>query len=101
MCGRYALYTPREKLTRDFSASLNYDFGASYNISPTATIAVLIALDKERLIVPMRWGLIPSWHKDGKMKYFVVIISLSTKTPSQSKIIHFMLYPLSSHAITY
>lgn len=66
MCGRYALYSPAEKLAKYFSATVHYHFGKSYNIAPTSTIAVLVAFDNERLIVPMRWGLIPSWHKPGQ-----------------------------------
>ncbi len=66
MCGRYTLYSSPEYLADYFSATLNHSFSTSYNIAPTATIAVLIALDKERFIVPMRWGLIPAWHKEGQ-----------------------------------
>ncbi|HTM63095.1 MAG TPA: SOS response-associated peptidase [Gammaproteobacteria bacterium] len=65
MCGRYALYSSPEHLAKYFEASLQYRYGKSYNIAPTATIAVLIQLEQERLIVPMRWGLIPAWHKEG------------------------------------
>lgn len=66
MCGRYALYTPPADIARHFSANLNFSFSQSYNIAPTSTVAVLIVLDGERLIIPMRWGLIPSWHKEGQ-----------------------------------
>lgn len=67
MCGRYALYSNPKNLAKHFSASLNYHFSPSYNIAPTTIIPVLVAFDKERLIVPMRWGLTPSWHKEGQM----------------------------------
>ena len=66
MCGRYTLYSSPNDLAKYFSASLNYHYGPSYNIAPTATIAVLVALEGERLIVPMRWGLIPAWHRAGQ-----------------------------------
>ena len=64
MCGRFALYTDPNKLADYFSASLKYDIELSYNIAPSRTIPGLIAIDGERLIVPLRWGLIPSWCKD-------------------------------------
>lgn len=66
MCGRYALYSTHETLAQHFSATLTYPYDKSYNIAPTSMIPVLIAVDGERLIVPMRWGLIPSWHKEGQ-----------------------------------
>lgn len=66
MCGRFALYTPPEAMAEYFSATLNYRYDLSYNIAPTLKVAVLIAIDQERFIVPMRWGLIPSWHKEGE-----------------------------------
>jgi putative SOS response-associated peptidase YedK len=64
MCGRFALYTDPNKLADTFSASLKYDIELSYNIAPSRIIPGLIAIDGERLIMPFRWGLIPSWCKD-------------------------------------
>lgn len=55
----------RKKLQIFFSATLTYDFETSYNIAPTRIIPAVIAVDHERLIVPFRWGLIPSWYKEG------------------------------------
>lgn len=66
MCGRFALYSSHEKIAQYFSATMNYHFDASYNIAPTRIIPVLIAVNGERFIVPMRWGLIPSWHRAGQ-----------------------------------
>lgn len=64
MCGRYTLYNSPTDLAKHFSATLQYSFSKSYNIAPTSIIPVLIELDHERLILPMRWGLIPAWHKE-------------------------------------
>jgi putative SOS response-associated peptidase YedK len=36
---------------------------ARYNICPTQMIDVVIERDSKRELVPMRWGLIPSWWK--------------------------------------
>ncbi len=66
MCGRFALYSSPEELAQYFSATLSYQFAARYNIAPTAIIPVLVQIDGERAIVPMRWGLIPSWHSVGQ-----------------------------------
>jgi putative SOS response-associated peptidase YedK len=64
MCGRFALYTNPNRLAEIFSATLKYQYEMYYNIAPSQIIPSLIALDGERLIVPFRWGLIPSWVKD-------------------------------------
>lgn len=66
MCGRYSLYSTPTELGDYFAATVQYHFEKSYNIAPTSTIAVLIMLDKERIILPMRWGLIPAWQKAGQ-----------------------------------
>jgi len=66
MCGRYTIYTSSKKFAEYFSANITFEFFKSYNIAPTATIPVVIQTDGERFIVPMRWGLIPSWHNEGR-----------------------------------
>lgn len=66
MCGRFALFTPPEKLAEIFQAELHFDFRASYNIAPTLNIPVMILIGDERHIVSMRWGLIPRWHREGQ-----------------------------------
>ncbi|XP_037086240.1 abasic site processing protein HMCES-like isoform X2 [Pollicipes pollicipes] len=46
----------------------------SYNIAPTGTLPVLIrgqhagCADDERVVMPMRWGLVPFFHKVADMK---------------------------------
>jgi putative SOS response-associated peptidase YedK len=34
---------------------------ARYNVCPTTTIDMIVGPDGKRELVPMRWGLIPSW----------------------------------------
>ena len=64
MCGRFtAQYTWPELV-----ALYNLTLGTSnlqprYNICPTTTIKAIVAEDGKRQLVPMRWGLIPSWHR--------------------------------------
>jgi putative SOS response-associated peptidase YedK len=65
MCGRFTqAYTWREivALYRVTQPAVNLQ--ARYNITPTTTIDVVIPCGTDRLeLVPMRWGLIPSWWK--------------------------------------
>jgi putative SOS response-associated peptidase YedK len=76
MCARYTL-TRRLNLLVQEMAELMLDEGAPadynqpprYNISPTHQVAaVRPAADAgRRELVPLRWGLIPSWSKDPKI----------------------------------
>jgi putative SOS response-associated peptidase YedK len=84
MCGRFALYTPPAKIARYFGATLDEALEAeqapSWNVAPTDS--VLGVRDRparppeegpaeaggapERVIMSLRWGLIPWWSKDAK-----------------------------------
>lgn len=75
MCGRFALHHPIDEVHERFSIQrpsflaeaggvLGFSVGAPrYNIAPTQSIVVVNA---QRGLQSMRWGLIPSWSKDGK-----------------------------------
>ncbi len=39
------------------------DLGPSYNVAPTQKVAVVIT-DGVKQLVPVRWGLVPSWAKE-------------------------------------
>jgi hypothetical protein len=38
-----------------------HNFQPRYNVCPTTTIDTIVGLDGKRELVPMRWGLVPSW----------------------------------------
>jgi putative SOS response-associated peptidase YedK len=67
MCGRFTnRLTWREivalyRLT--IPASPEWNLPARYNICPTQTIDTVIEREGKRDLVPMRWGLVPSWRK--------------------------------------
>jgi putative SOS response-associated peptidase YedK len=67
MCGRFTnRLTWREivalyRLTAPTSPERN--LAARYNICPTQTIDAVIEREGKRELVPVRWGLIPSWWK--------------------------------------
>jgi putative SOS response-associated peptidase YedK len=71
MCARF----PQTGWSHDWKAfygvdELGDDFVPGYNIAPTDT-ATVVRADKEgeRVLVGMRWGLIPSWAKDRKVGF--------------------------------
>ena len=66
MCGRFTrMYTWRElvALYRLTDSSPRSNLQPRYNICPTTTIDAVIERDAKRELVPMRWGLVPTWWK--------------------------------------
>jgi putative SOS response-associated peptidase YedK len=67
MCGRYVLYTT-DKLQSRYQAKIVGDFLApSYNITPGTQSPAIIHFSSTKVIYPMKWGLIPSWSRDGSI----------------------------------
>jgi putative SOS response-associated peptidase YedK len=68
MCGRYTLISNVEAIRRVFGV-LPFDerlAAPRYNIAPTQPIVIARPSERGREVVPVRWGLIPSWAKDSK-----------------------------------
>jgi putative SOS response-associated peptidase YedK len=64
MCGRFTQTQSVPKISQEFGvAQVSCDLGPSYNIAPTQKVAVIIT-DSVKQLVPVRWGLVPSWAKD-------------------------------------
>jgi len=74
MCGRYSLAQSLMEIIAAFQAQPSdvdnsdkplWDWQPNYNIAPASVVPVL-AFDgqKQRKIVPMRWGLHPHWKKE-------------------------------------
>ncbi|HKP88069.1 MAG TPA: SOS response-associated peptidase [Blastocatellia bacterium] len=64
MCGRFTRSQSVPAIAQEFGVSeVSFDLGPSYNIAPTQKVAVIIS-DGVRQLVPVRWGLVPSWAKD-------------------------------------
>ncbi len=69
MCGRYTLRASGERLAEAFGLSEVPSLFPRYNIAPTQAVPVIRVLranpaTKGRELVPLRWGLIPSWADD-------------------------------------
>jgi putative SOS response-associated peptidase YedK len=65
MCGRFTrMHTWRDLVELyhlTMAAPSNVE--PRYNICPTDTIDVVVRGGEDRALVPMRWGLVPSWWK--------------------------------------
>lgn len=71
MCGRFTLRTPIKDVAAVFDASADgvadtLPLFAHFNIAPTQRIVAVRAdsSGKGRQLVPLRWGLVPSWADD-------------------------------------
>ncbi len=85
MCGRISLYTPPSRLARFFEAKAAAGLGGedlehepelepSWNVAPSRDVLMVVARREhpaeegpptfQRLLVPVRWGLVPFWAKD-------------------------------------
>ena len=72
MCGRYAATANPDELIEEFDIDFVDDEMAEvclprYNIAPTDTVAGVVERAGDdavsRKLVPLRWGLVPSWSK--------------------------------------
>jgi len=66
MCGRFTITLSADELASAFSVSKVEDFTPRYNVAPTQTIPVIVR-DTERdarIMLFMRWGLVPHWAKN-------------------------------------
>lgn len=65
MCGRYSITASLEELAQRFDFDSDRDdFRPRYNVAPTQQVLTVVGGDSRRAGF-MRWGLIPSWSKDG------------------------------------
>ena len=66
MCGRFSLKTKAESLAEWFQVPVLPFIEPRYNIHPASQVLVVRQLPDlpARELVPLRWGLIPSWAKD-------------------------------------
>jgi len=65
MCGRYVLYGPQSRHTRDFEVDGWPDFPDRYNIAPSLEVPIIRqSPEGVRVAQLLRWGLIPHWAKD-------------------------------------
>lgn len=69
MCGRYVRRSDKQRIAEHFKLSdIATEVFPSYNVAPT-TFQPIVRKDMdsgERVLVSMRWGLVPQWAKDIK-----------------------------------
>jgi len=67
MCGRYDLNESPQMLALYFLLSAEPAAFSNADVRPTNMAPIIRDSDGQRLALPARWGLIPSWSKDEKI----------------------------------
>jgi putative SOS response-associated peptidase YedK len=69
MCGRFVAATDPDGLVRFFSVDERKadDVAASWNVAPTETVHAVAEHEDRRVLVALRWGLVPAWAEDAKI----------------------------------
>jgi hypothetical protein len=99
MCGRSTYTLTWGEIVRLYRLTLNQpavNTQARYNICPTTTIDTIVGQISKRRLVPMRWGLVPSWWskplKELKLATFNVasiVLTLFSTTRVSSRRVRF------------
>jgi putative SOS response-associated peptidase YedK len=66
MCGRFYLFSTGTAVADLFDLAGPVELAPRYNVAPSQPVAVVRLGERGRELVPLRWGLIPSWAKDAK-----------------------------------
>jgi putative SOS response-associated peptidase YedK len=73
MCGRFVQYSDPEVYASRFDLDEVCKAEPRYNVAPTQSVlAIRPSKSGGRELVPMRWGLIPSWSKGPDSRYSMI-----------------------------
>ena len=67
MCGRFAIWSDKNKILEHYQLQEGPDTYIGYNVVPSYDIPV-IRNNPDRQLVNCHWGLIPHWAKDTKLQ---------------------------------
>src|SRR5215472_11392548 len=83
MCGRFTQkYTWRELVDLYRLTQPARNLEPHYNVAPTSTIDAVRVRDGARELVPMRWGLVPSWRKNHSKTFLPPLTLTPAAKPS-------------------
>lgn len=73
MCGRFIQAASGDALARQLGLALPAGYSMRYNVAPNQTVlGVRAVADGGRELVWLRWGLIPSWSREPRLKYSTI-----------------------------
>jgi putative SOS response-associated peptidase YedK len=73
MCGRFVQYSAPEVYARHFDLDTMCEATPRYNVAPTQPVlAIRWSREGKRELMPLRWGLVPSWSKGPDTRYSMI-----------------------------
>jgi putative SOS response-associated peptidase YedK len=73
MCGRFVQCSDPELYASQFDLDVICEAKPRYNLAPTQPVlAIRVAKDGQRALVPLRWGLVPAWSKGPDSRYSMI-----------------------------
>ncbi len=66
MCGRYSVTVPAATIQEIFAVDILPDSLPRYNVAPTQPVIAVVEDQGIRKAQVFRWGLVPSWSKEGR-----------------------------------
>jgi putative SOS response-associated peptidase YedK len=73
MCGRFVQYSDPDIYASQFDLDALCEAKPRYNVAPTQPVLAIRATDQgKRELVPLRWGLVPSWSKGPDNRYSMI-----------------------------
>src|SRR6266851_2963714 len=91
MCGRFTYRLTWPELVRLYRLTLDAparNTQPRYNICPTTNIDAVIEHDGRRELLPMRWGLIPSWWSKPLKEMKVATFNARAETVAEKRVFH-------------
>jgi putative SOS response-associated peptidase YedK len=88
MCGRFTNKLTWEEVVRLYRITLDQpprNTQVRYNICPTDPVDVVVSNDGKRTLVPMRWGLIPSWWSKPLKEMKVATFNARAETVAEKR----------------
>jgi putative SOS response-associated peptidase YedK len=73
MCGRFVQYSDPGIYASQFDLDALCEAKPRYNVAPTQPVLAIRATDQgKRELVPLRWGLVPSWSKGPDSRFQMI-----------------------------
>ena len=72
MCGRFIQAASGEVLTQQLGLMLPADYAPRYNVAPNQTVLAIRATENGGQPAWLRWGLIPAWAREPRLKYSTI-----------------------------
>ena len=73
MCGRFTQYSSPQRYAELFGINSGLAHNERYNVTPgTDILACRLSMEGNRELVPLHWGLVPSWSKGPDKRYSMI-----------------------------